>query len=122
MDFDKIKRKLLVKYPLFGSIIAKTKFIMDSNVPIAATDGRDIFYNLNKVSKYSLDEQVFIFAHEICHIAFNHTNRYKNRDVKTWNIATDAVINALLKKDGLPLIKGAESDSNYSTKPRLPLL
>ncbi len=52
------------------------------------------------------DEQLFLFAHEICHIAFNHVFRCENRIVKLWNIATDAVINALLVNDGLPLIKG----------------
>ena len=52
------------------------------------------------------EEQTFIFAHEICHIAFDHIFRSEGKDKRLWNIATDSVINALLKQDGLPIVEG----------------
>lgn len=103
---DQIKRRLLVKYPLFGSIIANTQIVLNNNLPTAATDGSKIFYNEEFISSLSNDEQIFVFAHEICHIAFEHIKRSKGKNIKVWNIATDSVINALLMKDGLPIIKG----------------
>ena len=106
VDIDKIKRKLLIKYPTFGIIIANVNFQEDLNLKTAATNGKDIFYNPEFVEKLTDNEKTFLFAHEVCHIAFEHMYREKNKDHNTWNYATDAVINALLQKDGLPLIKG----------------
>jgi len=107
MKFDllNIKNKLLVKYPFFGTIITNVTYKIDNTLPTAATNGYDIFYNEEFMDSLTEDEQVFILAHEICHIAFNHMNRLENRDMEIWNIVTDAVINAFLHEDGLPLVK-----------------
>lgn len=106
MNIDDIKRRLLVKYPLFGSIIANVKFIEEPLVETAGTDAVNIYYNPEFISNLTDKEQIFIFAHEVCHIAFNHIYRSEGKDHELWNIATDAVANAHLKKDGLPLVKG----------------
>lgn len=103
---EQIKRRLLIKYPLFGSIIANTEIILKNDFPTAATDGKNIFYNEEFIESLTDDEQIFVFAHEICHIAFDHIKRSKGKNINVWNIATDSVINALLAKDGLPIIKG----------------
>lgn len=108
LDIDKIKRRLLIKYPLFGSIVANTKFIEDTNLysngmPTAGTDGDNIYYHPDALKDITDDEQVFLFAHEVCHIAFDHIFRSEGKDMETWNIATDAVVNAFLSNDGLPL-------------------
>lgn len=106
MNIDDIKRKLLVKYPLFGSIIANVKFIEESLVETAGTDAENIYYNPEFISNLTDAEQIFIFAHEVCHIAFNHIYRSEGKNHELWNIATDSVVNAHLKNDGLPLVKG----------------
>ena len=112
LDIETIKRRLLIKYPLFGSIVAATEFVKDNNcysngVPTAGTDGKKVYYHEDALNNITEDEQVFLFAHEVCHIALNHINRSEGKDKEVWNIATDGVINALLKKDGLPLIEGS---------------
>ena len=109
-DVENIIDGLLIKYPFFGSVIAGTKIIENNDcssngIPTAATDGECIYYHKD-VLKHSEEELKFLFAHEICHIAFDHINRSENKDKEVWNIATDAVINAFLKKDGLKLING----------------
>lgn len=106
MNIESIKRRLLVKYPLFGSVVANSNFINDSSVGAAGTDGKNIYYNPNFVESITDEEQTFIFAHEICHIAFDHINRCEGKDKKIWNIATDSVVNAFLKQDGLPMVEG----------------
>lgn len=124
LDIETIKRRLLIKYPLFGSIVAATEFVKDNNcysngVPTAGTDGKKAYYHEDALNNITEDEQVFLFAHEIYHIALNHINRSEDKDKEVWNIATDGVINALLKKDGLPLIEGSvdiEKAINYDAE------
>ncbi|MBD9098075.1 hypothetical protein EGP98_00505 [bacterium] len=106
MNVEKIKSKLLVKYPFFGSIVANSNFISEPSISTAATDGKNIYYNPKFIETITNEQQIFIFAHEISHIAFNHIYRSEGKDQNLWNIATDAVINASLKQDGLPLIDG----------------
>lgn len=105
-DIETIKKKLLVKYPFFGSVVANVKYKENKNVATAATDGQIIYYNLEFAEKLNIDEQIFLIAHEVCHIAFDHVLKIEGKDPELWNIATDAVINAFLKKDGLTIIKG----------------
>ena len=105
-DIDSIKRKLLIKYPTFGSIIANLEFQASIDVGTAGTDGKVVLYNPNFLNGLSDKKQIFLFAHEICHVAFEHIFRSEGKDKKLWNIATDSVINALLQQDGLPMVEG----------------
>ena len=107
MNEESIKRRLLIKYPFFGSIIAYSNFIAESAVKTVGTDGKNIYYNPNFIESITDEEQLFIFVHEICHIAFDHISRRKGKDPKLWNTATDSVVNAFLKHDGLPIVAGA---------------
>ena len=68
MNIEELKRKLLVKYPFFGSIITDVEYKEASFIPTAATDGQKILYNEEFMKSKTLDEQVFILAHEVCHI------------------------------------------------------
>ena len=104
-DLKKIKNKTLVKYPYFGTITSNVHFYEDNTIPTACTDGFDIYYSTEFMNKLTVDQQVFIIAHEISHIAFNHINRRVDKDPEIWNIATDAVINAFLMEDGLPMFE-----------------
>lgn len=99
-DVQALKNRLLVKYPAFASTIVNANYY-EKPVKTLCTDGKDIYYNPNFLNSLSFDEQLFALAHEICHIRSNHILRSKDKNPKLWNIATDAVINALLKDDGL---------------------
>ena len=106
MNLESIKRKLLVKYPFFGSVVANSNFIAEPAVGTAGTDGKTIYYNPNFIESITDDQQIFTFAHEICHIAFEHIFRSEGKNKCLWNIATDSVVNAFLKQDGLPIVEG----------------
>jgi len=106
MDIEQIKRKMLIKYPFFGSIVANSSYKEDNSLKTAATDGEVIYYNKNFFENLSSDEQVFVMSHEVCHIAFNHILRSDGKNQKLWNIATDAVINDFIKKDRLKMVEG----------------
>ncbi len=105
-NIDVIKRKMLVKFPFFGSIVANVSYKENREISTAGTDGKTIYYNPKFLEKLELNEQIFIFAHEICHIAFDHIRRSEGKDPEVWNIATDGVINQFLKRDGLKIVTG----------------
>ena len=105
-ETDKIKRKLLVKYPTFGSIIANLDFQPSNSIDTAGTDGKVLLYNPDFLNNLNENQQLFLFAHEVCHIAFDHIFRSEGKDKDTWNTAADAVTNALLVHDGLTMIDG----------------
>lgn len=106
MNIESIKRRLLVKYPFFGSVVANSNLIAEPSVGTAGTDGKNIYYNPDFIKSITDEQQIFIFAHEICHIAFDHIYRSEGKDKKLWNIATDSVVNAFLMQDGLPIVEG----------------
>ena len=105
-DIATLKRKMLVKYPFFGSVVASVGYKENTDIPTAGTDGETIYYNPEYLKSLSVEEQTFVFAHEVCHIAFNHILRSEGKDPELWNIATDGVINQFLKRDGLKMAKG----------------
>ncbi len=105
-DIKSIKNKMLVKYPFFGSVIANVKYEEDKSLGTAGTNGQIIYYNPDYLNSLSKEEQTFVFAHEVCHIAFNHILRSEGKDINLWNIATDGVTNQFLKRDGLKMPKG----------------
>lgn len=106
IDIDRIKRKLLIKYPTFGSVIANLEFQESIDIATSETDGKILLYNPKFLGDLSEKQQIFIFAHEVCHVAFEHIFRSEGKDKRLWKTATDSVINALLKQDGLPMVEG----------------
>ena len=105
-DIAALKRKMLVKYPFFGSVVASVGYKENKNIQTADTDGETIYYNPEYLEGLSVEEQTFIFAHEVCHIAFNHILRSEGKNLELWKIATDGVINQFLKRDGLKMAPG----------------
>ncbi len=101
------KNGVLSKFPLLGSVMASLSIKADSQIQTAATDGIDIFYSPDYLQKLTHEERVFVLAHEIMHVAFDHILRGQDKDPETWNEATDAVINQMLKQANLPLPKDA---------------
>ena len=55
-------------------------FTDDPRVPVAATDGAGVAFNVNTYFKYNLHQRVFIFCHEVMHCILDHCgmgHRYK---------------------------------------------
>ena len=105
-DIATLERKMLVKYPFFGSVVASVDYKENKDISTADTDGETIYYNPEYLEGLSVEEQTFVFAHEVCHIAFNHILRSEGKNPELWSIATDGVINQFLKRDGLKIAPG----------------
>lgn len=106
-DIAQLKRNVLAIYPFFGGVAASITYKETDDIKATANDDATLFYNPAYLSGLSPDEQTFAFAHELCHIAFGHTERSSDKDAEIWRTATDAVINQLLKRDGLKIIPGS---------------
>lgn len=114
---------LLWKCPAFThllfSMLNPTKgelaALFTTEVPIAATDGSNLILNPDTFFGFTLDERVFIVAHEILHCVYNHcvlslpmrkSQKVKYADgtslpydAKLMNVAMDLVINDTLIND-----------------------
>jgi len=101
---ENVKNGVLRKFPLLGTTMSQLDFVPDYNRKTAATDGENVFWSPKFFEELSYDQKVFVVAHEVMHVAFNHLIRRQDKDRKIWNKATDAVINQMLFAKGLPKI------------------
>jgi predicted metal-dependent peptidase len=97
------KVQMLMQLPFFGSLasslnIKVVDWMFDKDTPItAATDGVNFFYNPEGIKKFTINELIWLFAHEVSHVCWMHFVRMGERNKTLWNIATDYVINGLLR-------------------------
>lgn len=110
-NISDIRKKLLIKYPPYGSFLANLPFIedytcTDNGLPTAETDDNAIYYHPDYLNKLTEKQQIAVFAHEISHVVLKHLERSKGKNFDIWNIACDASINENLKLDGLELTPG----------------
>ena len=92
--------RLITDQPFLASLAMRLEIVpvCDAAVPTAATDGRSIFIDAGFMLQRTLDERLFIIAHEVWHCAALHFPRRGNREPRLWNIAIDHETNALLKQ------------------------
>jgi len=67
-------------------------------IDTAATDGKQIWFNLDFMKEYQYDAQGGIAFHEIGHIAMLHPWRRGTRDAEIWNYAADFEMNLFLRE------------------------
>lgn len=94
------------KFPLLDTTLEGLEIVATDEIPTCCTDNERILCNPKFMESLTYDERVFALAHEVLHVAFDHILRSKDKDLGDWNVATDAVINKILKDNGLPLIDG----------------
>jgi predicted metal-dependent peptidase len=65
--------KLTLRYPHVSFYMwARCRIASSADVPVAATDGRTVYVNPEAIKAYALDAVVFILAHEVTHVMFEH--------------------------------------------------
>ena len=95
------RQRLLMKWPFVGSIIMRMELVAvrDDRLMTAATDGDNIFVDINFYSKLTREERLFVLAHEVWHTAMLHFARRGNRDHRRFNIAADLEIHFMLQAE-----------------------
>ncbi len=103
--------RLRKKSPFFAALALFARFIPTQELPTAATDGKDIFVNLDYMRSLPIDQQDGLILHEVLHAALLHVPRRGTRDAKLWNIAADIVINGVIaQQDSYQLPVGGLRD------------
>jgi predicted metal-dependent peptidase len=94
--------QIILHWPFFASILFKRELILDTKIPTACVDARGyIRYNPDWFDTLTVNEVVFVLCHECMHYMYAHCVRRGHRGPVPWNIACDAVINALLTVMGV---------------------
>lgn len=96
----KARLSLLFNNPFFGTLIMQLP-LQENNewCTTAAVDGRYIYWNRKFFESLTVDEVIFVLAHEVMHVVYDHFGRRSHRDPGYWNMAGDYVINAMLIND-----------------------
>ena len=92
----KAKTNLVLGHPFVGSIALNLPYVIDQNIPTAATNGKCIKFNPDFVDTLNDEELTFLVAHECFHPMLEHNFRRGERNHRKWNQAGDYVINQLL--------------------------
>jgi predicted metal-dependent peptidase len=95
------KAKLLVEYPLFGTIASKLKLIQNDDIQAFKSDGTTLEYNSDFFSEISLAEMEFVFANGAMHASLAHESRKNGRSGWLWQLSTDYAVNDMLVENGL---------------------
>jgi len=95
------KAKLLVDYPLFGTIASKIELVLNDDIQAFKSDGIKLEYNSDFINSLSISEMEFVFANGAMHASLAHESRKNNRSGWLWQMATDLAINDMLVQNGM---------------------
>ncbi len=96
------------RYPFFA-VLALHLPEREASVQTAATDGKFLLYNPQYVANLSDAEARGLLLHLVLHAAFGHPWRRGARDQGRWDIASDIVVNGVLRRlIGLSLPRNAD--------------
>lgn len=116
LDRAKIKLMQNPNSTFITTVLFSLKFSWNASIPTACTNGLNLQFNPDFFMKLSEAERVGVLVHEAWHVAFQHMTRVGDKDFRTWNIATDYVINNMLDDNGFALPEGGLLDHQYDGK------
>lgn len=115
--------RLTMKFPFWCELFYSMDVIevnrgdpLEQQVQTLATDGKNMWVNVEYFKAESLDAQVADLCHELGHKMFLHPSRVAFRDPQLWNIAADMAINSLLKDNGFNINPPPAGDWCYDAK------
>jgi len=95
--FKKIRINFLFNHPFLSVLALSIPTTFEKNSKSAfMTNGSKITIDLEKLSFYSEEEIIYLYAHTLLHIVLKHPYRSSQRDKKLWNVASDIVVNLIL--------------------------
>lgn len=97
--------RMTVREPFIASIFAKLPRRTVAT-GTAWTNGSEYVFASDFCDKQNDDELFGLALHETMHVVFMHMWRRNGRNPALWNIANDAVINAMIRKMGYKLPAG----------------
>jgi predicted metal-dependent peptidase len=92
--------RLRMKSPFFATLALFARFVPTQQVFTAATDGKNIYFNLEYLLSLPPSQQDGLLLHEVLHAALLHVFRRGAREAQLWNIAADIVVNGAIAAQG----------------------
>jgi len=108
--------RLRARAPFFSALCLFARFVPREDIPTAATDGRDVFYNPDWLGALDRSQREGVLLHEVLHAALLHPSRRGAREPVRWNVAADVVVNGIVESQGLPLAPGAVRDPKLADR------
>ncbi|MEH2418254.1 vWA domain-containing protein [Nostoc sp.] len=93
--------RLRMKSPFFATLALFARFVPSQQLPTAATDGKDIFFNPEYLLSLPTTQQDGLLLHEVLHAALLHVPRRGVREAELWNIAADIVVNGIISQQSV---------------------
>ncbi len=94
--------------PFFAALALFVDVRFTEEVPIAATDGKLLFFHPEGYGNLKPAERDAVFLHELLHAALLHPSRRSVRDPELFNIAADIVVNGMVAaEEGVALPRRA---------------
>jgi predicted metal-dependent peptidase len=115
-DIVAARVKMLFEMPFFGNLAVRLKLVDATGwCATAATDGRHLFYNREFIKSLTKPQLLFLIAHEVLHVVYDHFGRRSGRDPKLWNMANDYIVNYTLVEERIgEMPKMGLYDKRYS--------
>lgn len=95
--FRRIRIRFLFNHP-FLSVLALSLPTVFAENPFSAftTNGERITVDVDKLAGYNEEEITYLYAHTLMHVVLKHPWRAKQRDLESWNQASNIVVNVIL--------------------------
>jgi predicted metal-dependent peptidase len=91
--------RIRADHPFLGTLALFADIRVTSEVAVAATDGRVLWFNPAYVVRLEWTALCGLVTHELLHAALLHAVRRGVREPLLWNIAADVVVNAMIRQD-----------------------
>nr|WP_321267844.1 VWA-like domain-containing protein [uncultured Sulfurimonas sp.] len=95
------KAKLLVEYPLFGTIASKLQLIKNDDIQAFKSNGTTLEYNSDFFAEININEMEFVFANGAMHASLAHEARKNGRSGWLWQLSSDYAVNDMLVQNGM---------------------
>lgn len=102
---------IIIQQPFFAVLLLDLLEVEETEaIPTAATNSRKLFVNPKFFETLHVQERIYVLAHEVCHVIFQHPERamlYRQMGFgpdlvefspRRWNHAGDYIINAYLNE------------------------
>lgn len=108
------KAKLLVDYPLFGTIASRLELVQNDDIQSFKSNGIKLEYNSDFLARLNPSKMEFVFANGAMHASLAHEARRDGRSGWLWQLSTDYAINDMLVENGLERPDEAHYSKRFS--------
>lgn len=105
---------LRAQAPFFAALALFARVHFRDDLATAATDGRDVYWNVDFLNRLKPEEVRGVLLHEVLHAALLHVLRRGNRSPLLWNIAADIVVNGMIFAAAKEYAAGANGAPSFA--------